>query len=212
MKYNYNSVEFTSMVENFNVLATGDYKTARDMEKRVLSYCNRLNTKSKTTALEAINLYANLSNVFDVKLPEYEKIEAKLIKKNNVYKIETESKNVEVLAIDAYKTLVENTGYSPVNWSHVGYSLLSLINVEFDQNDIINFKPCTIGQIKDLLSYFGNCSSKMVRTMCELVRPSMKKKGTIVLVKVSDEEVIKAYIKAKSMNLMTKQYGKNKEA
>ena len=212
MSYNYNSIEMQSMIDNFDKLATGDYTTARDYEKKVISYATRLNTANKKTALESVSNYATLSCIFNAVLPKYQTISVHLVKVDKVYQFDYKWDYAEGPVIDAYKALQKECGYSPVNWTHIGYSLLSLINVEFDQNDIINFKPCTIGQIKDLLSYFGNCSSKMVRTMCEMLKPTFKKNGTNVLVKITDEQVMKVYAEAKAMNLMTKQYGEKKEA
>ena len=212
MKYLYNKTELKALIDNFNDISTGDYTTAKDMEKKVLSYTNSLNTANKRDALDTVHVYATLSCIFDTHLPTFEQWTVKLVKKHDVYMFEYKAEETEVPVVEAYKALQRKSGYNPVNWAHIGYSLLSLINVEFDQNDIVNFKPCTIGQIKDLLSYFGNCSSKMVRTMCEMLKPSFKKDGTNVLVKITDEQVIKVYMEATSMNLITKQYGEKKEA
>ena len=209
MKKTYTVEMLENAMKDFNTLALKDYTTARDAEKDVISMCNHVNGSNKRQALESVETVATLSNVFSVKLPVYDEIKVSLKKDATTknYSMTKEENEKTVPIEEAYSKLRnKEKGYNPVNWIHIGYSLISLINVEYEQNDIHDFKPSTIGQLKEQLSFFGNCSSKIIRSMCELLKPTFKKDGTIMYVSIKEEQVIKAYAKALEMNSMTKKY------
>lgn len=208
----YTKAGLTATVSAFeNGLNAGKFTDAREVERQAVRYAINLNNANKRDALETVENYATLETVFHVALPKYEKWSVKLAKsdKDGLFHLVATPEMVEVSTADAYAKLVERVNYAPVNWVHVGYSLLALIDVPFDNNCILNFKPSSISQMREQLHLFGAINSRIIRTMAEALRPSFnKQKDGTVKVNLTEAQVIKAYEQALDINLSTKVYGK----